>query len=90
MIVTALASADDDLSQISRILEYCRVYLRSFNSIVIRHIYREANGVAQRLTHVISFSRFDDFWIEDTPSIIKDVLYEDDCFYIRNLDIISP
>ena len=47
MIVTALANADNDLSQVSQIIEDCRVYLRSFNSFVIRHIYREANGVAQ-------------------------------------------
>jgi hypothetical protein len=90
MIVTALANADNDLSQVSRIIEDCRVYLRSFNSFVIRHIYREANGVAQRLAHVANFSRSFDFWIEVTPSIIEDVLYEDGCIYTRGIGITSP
>lgn len=51
-------------------------------SIVIHHIYREANGVVHRLAHIASHSSIVKFWLDEMPSIIEDVedvLFEDCC-----------
>ncbi|XP_062014260.1 uncharacterized protein LOC133730740 [Rosa rugosa] len=49
----------------------------------IRHIFREANGVANRLAHLASLNYLDDIWLEESPMIIQDVLYEDSCTTAR-------
>ena len=60
-LVTALSSVGDDFSQIGRIVGDCKESMGSLQSISIRHIYREANGVARRLAHIASFSNSDKF-----------------------------
>ncbi|XP_040361695.1 endo-1,3;1,4-beta-D-glucanase [Rosa chinensis] len=52
--------------------------MEGFNLILLRHVDREANGVAHRLAHLASTSSSDEFWVEETPDIIHDVLIEDD------------
>ncbi|KAK9943809.1 hypothetical protein M0R45_009405 [Rubus argutus] len=88
-IVTALSSVGDDFSQIGRIVGDCKEFMGSLRSISIRHIYREANGVAHRLAHIASFSNSDKFWLHETPSIIEDVLFEDLCNCIRGSGFMS-
>lgn len=61
-----------------------------FNSITIRHVYRETNGVANRLAHIASCSWIDDFWLDETLFIIKNVLYEDLCSCGRGSGSMSP
>ena len=63
--------------------------MRAFTSLSIRHVYREANRVAHRLAHVASFSSVDELWIDDTPSIIEDVIYED-VSRTRGIGFMSP
>lgn len=63
--------------------------MRSFDSIVVRHVYREANGVAHRLTTFAKGSVMDDFWLAEIPSIIEDVLYENCCYDARGFDFMS-
>lgn len=45
-IVAALTQDKSDLSILGRIIEDCRAYKVEFTSIQVRHIFREANGVA--------------------------------------------
>lgn len=90
LLVDALAGVGDDFSQIGRIVGDCREYLCSFNSFVIRHVYREANRVAHRLAHVASLSNVDKCWLGETPSIIEDVLFEDLCNLTRGSGFMSP
>lgn len=44
------------------------------HSLQVKHVYFEANCVAHRLAHIASCSSIDDFWIDETSSIIEDVL----------------
>ncbi|XP_061990636.1 uncharacterized protein LOC133709048 [Rosa rugosa] len=97
LLVAALQSGEKNLSEIGRVLDDCKDYLRGFQSVKIRHIYREANGVALRLAHLASMFVIDDVWVDETPAIIQDVLYEDypHCFYhcstsVRGLGFTSP
>ena len=89
-LVTALANSAEDLSEIGRIVEDCKEYMLAFTSLNFRHIYREANGVAQRLSHTASFSNIDNFWVDDTPSIIEDVIYKDLCPHNRGFGNTAP
>lgn len=89
-LVAVLSSDKEDYSEVGRIIEDCRRYIMAFNSIQIRHIYREANSVAHRLAHFASFSFLDDLWLEETPAIIRDVLYEDLCNCARGFGHTSP
>lgn len=58
--------------------------------IQVKHVYREANGVAHRLAQFACFSSLDEFWINETPSIIEDVLYKDLCNCERGQRLSSP
>ena len=90
MVATAIASSSDDYSQIGRIVGDCQGFLNSFNSIEVRHVYREANRVAHRLACVASFYSLDVFCLGETPSIIEDVLLEDCCNFTRGIGFTSP
>ena len=79
MLVAALKGSEDNLSNMGCIIGDCKSYLRAFSSIDICHIFREANGVAHRLAHIASSSFTNEFWLEETPSIIEDVLLDDVC-----------
>lgn len=79
VVVAALTSAAEDCSEVGHIIEDCKDYLLAFNSVLVRHINREANGVAYRLTHLASCSCIDNLWFDETLSIIEDVLFKDLC-----------
>ncbi|KAL6178236.1 hypothetical protein ACLB2K_049755 [Fragaria x ananassa] len=79
LLVAALEREEEDLSEVGRVLGDCKDYMSAFQSIRIRHIGREANGVADRLAHLASAGLLDDVWSGETPAIIQDVLYEDIC-----------
>ncbi|PRQ34728.1 hypothetical protein RchiOBHm_Chr5g0072311 [Rosa chinensis] len=78
-VITALHRNTEDLSEVGCIVEDCKAYLSSLSSFTLRSIYREANGVAHRLTHLASVEWLDDYWLEETLVMIRDVLYEDSC-----------
>ena len=90
LLATTLASVGEDFSHIGRIVGDCKELMHSFNSIEIRHIYREADCVAHRLAHIASFSISNCIWFEDTPSIIEDVLFEDCCTRTQGIGFKSP
>ena len=77
ILIAALKDKEMDLSVVSRVLDDCREYLNSFHSVSIRHIYREANSVADRLAHFACKEVVDYIWLGESPAIIQDVLYED-------------
>lgn len=83
MMITALASTSLDFSEVGRIVEDCLEYMSECSSFHIKHVYSEANGVAHRLTHFASLFDLDEFWLDETPFIIEDVLYEDYCSSTR-------
>lgn len=89
-LISALYSSCIDCSEIGRIVEDCRDYMSSISSANLCHIYREANGVAHRLAHLASVSYVDDLWLNETPSIIEDVLFEDLCKLNRGFGSMSP
>ena len=89
-LVNALSTEQEDFSEIGRIIDDCRVYTLEVRPIHIRHIYREANGVAHRLANLASCSFLDDLWLDETPAIIQDVLFEDICKCSRGLGTMSP
>ncbi|XP_062021093.1 uncharacterized protein LOC133737577 [Rosa rugosa] len=82
-VVTALQGNMEDLSEVGCIVEDCKDYMRAIPSCNLRSIYREANGVAHRLAHLASVDYLDDYWLDETPVIIQDVLYEDSCISTR-------
>ncbi|XP_004296207.1 PREDICTED: uncharacterized protein LOC101297422 [Fragaria vesca subsp. vesca] len=90
MLVDALHRDEEDLSMVGRIVEDCKRYTRSFISFRCRHIYREANGVANRLAHLASWNSLDELWFDEAPVIIRDVLFEDGCNVDRGLGNKSP
>ncbi|PRQ57087.1 putative ribonuclease H-like domain, reverse transcriptase zinc-binding domain-containing protein [Rosa chinensis] len=93
ILIAALKSEEKNFSEVSRVLDDCKEYFNAFQSIRVRHIYREANGVANRLAHLASSVYFDDVWLGETPAIIQDVLYEDYCHCLsvtRGLGDTSP
>lgn len=49
----ALASPEEDLSDIGSIVGDCKDYFLAFTSINVRQVFREANRVAHRLAHVV-------------------------------------
>ena len=89
-LVNALQNPCEDWSEVGRIVEDCKSYMEAFNFILVRHIFREANCVAHRLAHTATFSALDEFWLQDTPSIIEDVLFEDFCKCTRGSGSTSP
>lgn len=54
LVIAALASSNEDYSDIGCVTEDCKVYMCEFQSIIFRHVFREANGVAHRLAHLDS------------------------------------
>ncbi|XP_024179050.1 uncharacterized protein LOC112185076 [Rosa chinensis] len=58
LVVTTLQREVEDRSDIGRIIDDCKSYLTYFHSIQVSYIFREANGVANRLAHVASFNMF--------------------------------
>ena len=64
--------------------------MHGFHFIHCRHIFHEASSVAHRLAHFASFSYFDDFWLDETPSITENVFYEDLYSCTRGLRSTSP
>ncbi|PRQ36810.1 putative ribonuclease H-like domain-containing protein [Rosa chinensis] len=61
MVVTAVNGDMEDLSEVGCIVEDCKAYLSSILSTRVQSIYREANGVAHRLTHLASLSYLDEY-----------------------------
>ncbi|XP_062014420.1 uncharacterized protein LOC133730938 [Rosa rugosa] len=78
-LVSALHVDGDDFSDIGRILDNYRRYVNAFNFFNFQHICCEANGVANRLALLARCGNLDEFCLEETPVIIQDVLYEDQC-----------
>ena len=70
VLVDALKGEGDDMSVIGRIVEDCRRFVNAFSSFECRHIYREANGVANRLSHLASWGGIHNVWLEETSDII--------------------
>ncbi|XP_004309843.1 PREDICTED: uncharacterized protein LOC101294625 [Fragaria vesca subsp. vesca] len=85
LLVAALGREEEDLSEVGRVLCDCKDYMKAFQSITIQHVSREANGVANRLAHLVRMGVLDDIWLEETLAIIQDVLYED----INHLNIVA-
>ncbi|XP_062028933.1 uncharacterized protein LOC133744926 [Rosa rugosa] len=79
ILVTALNQQMEDNSEVSRILDDCKNYLHDFDWIRVRHVYREANSVANRLAHFASLDHVVDLCLDEAPAFIQDVLYEDNC-----------
>ncbi|KAL6129601.1 hypothetical protein ACLB2K_072951 [Fragaria x ananassa] len=63
LLVAALGREEEDLSDME-----CKEYMRAFQTIRIRHIGRETNGVANRLAHLASRGFLDDVWLGETPA----------------------
>ncbi|XP_024196188.1 uncharacterized protein LOC112199393 [Rosa chinensis] len=61
-----------DASRAGLLLGIYQAYMSAFQSVQVRHIYREANGVADRLAHLASVGLLDAVWLEETPAIIQD------------------
>ncbi|XP_062014464.1 uncharacterized protein LOC133730996 [Rosa rugosa] len=70
LLIAALNREEQDFSEVGRVLEDCKDYMSAFQFIQVRHIYREANGVAHRLAHLARVGRLDDMWLGETPVII--------------------
>ena len=83
MVVNLLLSGMEDRSEIGCIIGDCKSYLTCFRSIQVSHVFREANGVANRLAHLASGSNINEVWLGEAPAIIRDVLYEDGCNIAR-------
>ncbi|XP_004293150.1 PREDICTED: putative ribonuclease H protein At1g65750-like [Fragaria vesca subsp. vesca] len=89
-VMKALATIDGDVIEVSFILSDCRHYMEAFRFILLRHVYREANGVAHRLAHLARSSSLNEFWVDEPPDIIQDVLMEDGCNISRGLGSMTP
>ena len=77
VLVAALKLEREDYSEVGRIVGDCKQYLATITSSTFRHIFREANGVANRLAHLASQRTIDSIWFEEPPDIIQDVRYAD-------------
>lgn len=64
--------------------------MTAFVSISTKYVYCEANCVSHRLAYIASLSTIDEFWSDETPSIIEDILYEDICNGTRGSGFSSP
>lgn len=76
-IVTALNGASMDMSLIGPIIEDAKVFLFSIAEATTSHIRRQANFVAHRLARFALHSGGDNIWVEETPSLISDLVEED-------------
>ncbi|XP_062021071.1 uncharacterized protein LOC133737560 [Rosa rugosa] len=90
LVIAALKSATEDYSEVGCIVEDCKAYLHAISSINLYSVYREANGVAHRLAHLASVDYLDDYWLDETPVIIRDALFEDSCTSTRGVGNMSP
>lgn len=90
LVITTLANSTEDWSDICLVMEDCRDYMCESQSLNVRHIFCETNGVAHKLAYFTSVSFIDDVWLGETPCIIKDVLFEDLCNYNRGTGPSSP
>ncbi|XP_061993859.1 uncharacterized protein LOC133711783 [Rosa rugosa] len=79
VLVNAMNFQGEDNSEVSRIIDDCKDYVHAFDAIVIRHIFREANSVADRLAHFASLGQVTDLYLGEAPDYLQDVLYEDFC-----------
>ena len=89
-LVNALHRDEEDFSEIGRIVDDCNMYASSFAFIQFRHVYRQANGVANRLACLANGHDLDQVWLEESPVIIRDILLEDGCIITRGLGDMSP
>lgn len=60
MLINAVNEPREDYFEIGRIVEDCKDYMLAFESLEVRHIYCEANGVVHRLAHIASCSVVDE------------------------------
>ncbi|KAL6143012.1 hypothetical protein ACLB2K_061287 [Fragaria x ananassa] len=86
----ALATTNGDVIEASSILFNCRHYMETFRFILLRHIYRETNGVAHRLEHLVRSSSLDELWVDEPFDIIQDVLIDDGCNISQGLGNMTP
>lgn len=70
-VVAALNGPREDCYEIGRIMEDCMEYIKFFDFIVVRHVYRKINAVVHRLATFAKGFVMDDFWFAETPSIIE-------------------
>ncbi|XP_024200286.1 uncharacterized protein LOC112203572 [Rosa chinensis] len=77
LLIAALKREEIDLSEVGQVVDDCKAYMAAFQVVQVRHIFREANGVVDRLAHLARRGMLDDVWLGETPAIIQDVLYED-------------
>lgn len=90
LLVAAFHRLKEDWSECGRVVEDCKELRSTFVSFSLRHIFREANGVAHRLAHLANSSHDDFLYLDETPEIIQDVLVEDSCTFVRGLGSSSP
>ncbi|TQD81099.1 hypothetical protein C1H46_033348 [Malus baccata] len=76
-IVTALNGASMDVSPIGPIIEDAKVLLLLIAEATASHIRRQANSVAHKLARFALHSGGDSIWVEETPSLISDLVEED-------------
>ncbi|KAL6184265.1 hypothetical protein ACLB2K_045669 [Fragaria x ananassa] len=79
VLVSALYQSGNASSEVSRIVEDCKIFMQQFDYITIRHIYREANNVAHRLAHFASLDNIVEQNVGEPSCFLVDVLYEDQC-----------
>ncbi|KAL6214185.1 hypothetical protein ACLB2K_013623 [Fragaria x ananassa] len=89
-IMLSLARSSEDMSEVSALLNNCKAYMESFQFILLRHVYREANGVAHRLAHLVRIAYLDELLVDESPDIIQDVLMEDGCSIPGGFGFMSP
>ena len=76
-------------TDVGQVVADCKTLTLLMHSFSLVHIYREANGVANRLARLASLSTIDSIWYNETPSIIYDVLLEDGCFSSQGVGSMS-
>lgn len=52
-------------------------WVEEWYCVKVPHIYSEVNCVAHKFAHIVSCYNIYDFWFNETPIIIQDVLYDD-------------
>ncbi|KAL6197001.1 hypothetical protein ACLB2K_032614 [Fragaria x ananassa] len=60
IMLQALTTEEEDLTEVGTIVHDCMPYMQAFNFVSVRHVFREANGVAYRLAHLASKSVVDE------------------------------
>ena len=75
--------------EVDQIIEDCKTLASLITSCSVMHVYREANGVANRLARIARLSLIDSIWLNIAPSIIDDVLVDDGCNYLQDLGFMS-